>query len=203
MSSPPEDRLSEAKSAFTVRGGDAPDIDAGIAAIRNVVKTLPARPGVYRMQDIRGEVLYVHGSAASRMLKTAKGMAVCLTVTLVDGLVLARSAFHHSMNYRSVVVLGTDQSLGPAVHRELELLVDGGIPPLDAIGIATRNGALFLGKERDLGTIEEGKLADLVILDANPAEDIDNVKKIHAVIKAGAVIDRSALQIPANGATEP
>jgi nitroimidazol reductase NimA-like FMN-containing flavoprotein (pyridoxamine 5'-phosphate oxidase superfamily) len=54
-----------------------------------------------------GDTLYVHGSAASRMLK-AMGAAidVCVTVTLVDGLVLARSAFHHSMNYRSVVVLG-------------------------------------------------------------------------------------------------
>jgi imidazolonepropionase-like amidohydrolase len=102
-----------------------------------------------------------------------------------------------------VVVLGTDQSLGAAVHRELELLVGGGIPPLDAIGIATRNGAVFLGRERDLGTIEEGKLADLVLLDADPAEDIDNAKMIHAVIKAGVVVDRSALEIPVNGVTEP
>lgn len=52
--------------------------------------------------------LYIHGSQASRMLKTlAKGVDVCVTVTLVDGLVLARSAFHHSINYRSVVVFGT------------------------------------------------------------------------------------------------
>jgi nitroimidazol reductase NimA-like FMN-containing flavoprotein (pyridoxamine 5'-phosphate oxidase superfamily) len=51
--------------------------------------------------------LYVHGSAASRMLKTlAQGVDACVTVTLLDGLVLARSAFHHSMNYRSVVVFG-------------------------------------------------------------------------------------------------
>jgi imidazolonepropionase-like amidohydrolase len=102
-----------------------------------------------------------------------------------------------------VVVLGTDQSLGAAVHRELELLVEGGIAPLDAIGIATRNGAVFLGRERDLGTVEAGKLADLVLLDADPVEDIDNVKKIHAVIKAGMLIDRSALEIPGTGATEP
>jgi uncharacterized protein len=55
-----------------------------------------------------GENLYIHGSAASRMLRNLqKGISVCLTVTLLDGLVLARSAFHHSMNYRSVVVLGT------------------------------------------------------------------------------------------------
>lgn len=54
-----------------------------------------------------GDNLYVHGSAASRMLRQMKGgLPVCLTVTLLDGLVLARSVFNHSMNYRSVVVLG-------------------------------------------------------------------------------------------------
>jgi uncharacterized protein len=55
-----------------------------------------------------GETIYLHGSPASRMLRTLEqGIAACVTVTHVDGLVLARSAFHHSMNYRSVVVLGT------------------------------------------------------------------------------------------------
>lgn len=54
-----------------------------------------------------GDDVYIHGSSASRMLKDlAKGVDVCVTVTLIDGLVLARSAFHHSMNYRSVVILG-------------------------------------------------------------------------------------------------
>ena len=54
-----------------------------------------------------GDQLYIHGSAASRMLRElGQGATICVTVTLVDGLVLARSAFHHSMNYRSVVVLG-------------------------------------------------------------------------------------------------
>jgi uncharacterized protein len=55
-----------------------------------------------------GDTLYIHGSAASRMLRNLdKGIPVCITVTLLDGLVLARSIFNHSMNYRSVVVLGT------------------------------------------------------------------------------------------------
>ena len=63
-----------------------------------VIPTLYARAG---------ELLYMHGSGASRMLKTlAEGIDMCVTVTLVDGYVLARSAFHHSMNYRSVTVLG-------------------------------------------------------------------------------------------------
>jgi uncharacterized protein len=54
-----------------------------------------------------GDELYIHGSSASRMLRNlSQGVDVCVTVTLVDGLVLARSAFHHSINYRSVVILG-------------------------------------------------------------------------------------------------
>ncbi|WP_066477399.1 MULTISPECIES: excinuclease ABC subunit UvrC [unclassified Sphingomonas] len=53
------DRFNETAATYAVRGSDAPDLDAGVAAIRNVVKTLPVRPGVYRMQDARGDVLYV------------------------------------------------------------------------------------------------------------------------------------------------
>ena len=54
-----------------------------------------------------GDILYIHGSAASRMLRNLdQGLPVCVTVTLLDGLVLARSVFNHSMNYRSVVILG-------------------------------------------------------------------------------------------------
>jgi uncharacterized protein len=54
-----------------------------------------------------GDQLYIHGSSASRMLRSlSEGIDVCVTVTLIDGLVIARSAFHHSVNYRSVVILG-------------------------------------------------------------------------------------------------
>jgi nitroimidazol reductase NimA-like FMN-containing flavoprotein (pyridoxamine 5'-phosphate oxidase superfamily) len=57
-----------------------------------------------------GDDLYIHGSAASRMLRSLEeGIDVCVTVTLIDGLVLARSAFHHSINYRSVVIFGKAQ----------------------------------------------------------------------------------------------
>jgi nitroimidazol reductase NimA-like FMN-containing flavoprotein (pyridoxamine 5'-phosphate oxidase superfamily) len=60
-----------------------------------------------------GDRLYVHGSSASRMLRTLSGGTdMCLTVTLVDGVVLARSAFHHSVNYRSVVVFGSARLVG-------------------------------------------------------------------------------------------
>lgn len=73
-----------------------------------------------------GDMLYVHGSAASRMLRSLRdGVEACVTVTLVDGLVLARSAFHHSMNYRSVVVFGTARAVeGEEKLRALDALVD-------------------------------------------------------------------------------
>src|SRR5262245_58371843 len=78
-----------------------------------------------------GDQLYVHGSAASRMLRSLRqGLPLCVTVTLVDGLVLARSAFHHSMNYRSVLLLGTAREVvEPAERgRALEAIVEHVVP---------------------------------------------------------------------------
>lgn len=75
--------------------------------------------------------LYIHGSAASRMLRgIAKGIDVCVTVTLVDGLVLARSAFHHSINYRSVVILGKAELVETADEKNavLEAFTEHVIP---------------------------------------------------------------------------
>lgn len=75
-----------------------------------------------RMED----TLYFHGSAASRMLRSLKnGVEACVTVTLLDGLVLARSAFHHSMNYRSAVVFGIAREVtGDEKLRALDALVE-------------------------------------------------------------------------------
>ena len=65
-----------------------------------------------------GDVLYIHGSAASRMLRNLdQGVPVCITVTLLDGLVLARSVFNHSMNYRSVIILGTATLVGDPAEK--------------------------------------------------------------------------------------
>ncbi len=78
-----------------------------------------------------GRTLYVHGSPASRMLRSlAEGIPICLTVTLVDGIILARSVFHHSMNYRSVVVLGTARRVDtqPEKLHALEVITDHLVP---------------------------------------------------------------------------
>ncbi len=97
-----------------------------------------------------------------------------------------------------VMALGTDRSNGPSVHREMELLVAAGISTSDVIRIATLNGAKFLGMEDKLGSVTEGKLADLVLLRANPLTDINHAKQIDKVIKNGKVIDRSKLNLPVN-----
>ena len=78
-----------------------------------------------------GDDLMIHGSSASRMLRSiAEGIDVCVTVTLIDGLVLARSAFHHSMNYRSVVILGKAELVTDAneKNKALEAFTEHVIP---------------------------------------------------------------------------
>jgi imidazolonepropionase-like amidohydrolase len=92
-----------------------------------------------------------------------------------------------------VVAAGTDQSSGPALQRELELLVQAGIKPFDVLTIATHNGAVLLGKADALGSVEPGKLADLLLLNADPTADIENVKKIAFVMKGGQIVDESKL----------
>lgn len=93
------------------------------------------------------------------------------------------------------IMAGTD--LPPndlALHEELSLLVEAGLTPMEALQTATRNPAEFLGRLDTLGTVEQGKIADLVLLDANPLEDIRNTRKIHAVIFGGKVIPKSSSQ---------
>lgn len=94
-----------------------------------------------------------------------------------------------------IIALGTDQTIGPAVHREMELLVAAGIAPVEVIRIATHNAAVFLGKEEEFGRVAPGLRADLVLLNADPAADINNAKNIAAVIKNGVIVDRKSLNL--------
>ena len=88
------------------------------------------------------------------------------------------------------IVAGTDQSVpGFSLHREIELYVKAGFKPLDALRAATIVPARVMGKESDSGTIEVGKRGDIVILDANPLENIANTRKIYRVITNGRVFD--------------
>lgn len=98
------------------------------------------------------------------------------------------------------IVAGTDAGNpavfhGPSLHRELELLVEAGLTPLAAISAATLNAAAYLGASDRLGSIEPGKLADLLVVDTDPGTDIGATRKIWMVIKGGHEIDRQNLFI--------
>jgi len=77
---------------------------------------------------------------------------------------------------------------GPALHREFELMVQAGMRPMDIIVSATRNAAAVMGRQHEIGTLERGKFADLVILDADPLTNILNTRKIFKVMKAGEFV---------------
>ena len=78
--------------------------------------------------------------------------------------------------------------VGVGLHDELELLVESGFTPIEALQTATRNPARYFGRLKDMGTIKPGKLADLVLLSANPLDDIRNTRKIAVVILRGRVL---------------
>jgi len=113
--------------------------------------------------------LYIHGSAASRMLRSLEqGLDVCMTVTLIDGLVLARSAFHHSINYRSVLVFGT-------AH-----LVDDPAEKLRALQVFTDH--VVPGRWQDVRWPDEGELKATLVLKLSMVE-------VSAKIRTGPPID--------------
>src|ERR1700757_4239024 len=116
-----------------------------------------------------GDPLYLHGSAASRMLRTlSEGVPVCVTVTLTDGLVLARSAFHHSVNYRSVVVLGTAR------------LVEDPAEKMEALRLFTEH--IMKGRWNDIRRPTEQELKGTTVL-ALPLEEVS------AKVRTGGPID--------------
>jgi imidazolonepropionase-like amidohydrolase len=97
------------------------------------------------------------------------------------------------------ILAGTDTSNpfcfpGFSLHDELALLVEAGLTPLEALQSATRDPAKYLDRLKDVGTVETGKIADLVLLDANPLDDIKNTQKIAAVVVGGKLLDKAALQ---------
>ena len=116
-----------------------------------------------------GDVLYMHGSAASRMLRSLRdgGVDACVTITLLDGLVLARSAFHHSMNYRSAMIFGKAREVtGEEKLRALETLVEH----------------VVRGRSRDVRPPNESELKQTLVL-ALPIEEAS------AKVRTGGPVD--------------
>jgi uncharacterized protein len=133
-----EDAPRSARTTVRRRAGraryDSETIDAILeeGLVAHVAFTSGGQPYAIPMLYARGsEEVYLHGSPLSRLVgRLADGIALCLTVTLIDGLVLARSAFHHSVNYRSVVALGTGYPVAdPDEKREaLKTIVERVVP---------------------------------------------------------------------------
>jgi imidazolonepropionase-like amidohydrolase len=98
----------------------------------------------------------------------------------------------------ALLAMGTDRTFGAMPHQELKLLVEAGIPPLAALRMGTLNAAMYIGVADELGSIEVGKHADMVLLNQDPTLDIGNTTSIEAVFKSGRQIDRSQLQVAAN-----
>ncbi len=98
----------------------------------------------------------------------------------------------------ALLALGSDRTYGPMTQQELELYAQAGIPLLDIVTIATRNAAMYIGHGDDLGTVSRGKLADLILLREDPLEDVTNFASVDTVIKAGRIVDLSALDLPVN-----
>lgn len=92
------------------------------------------------------------------------------------------------------IVVGTDEGVpGFSVYREMELYVQAGFSPMEALRAATAVPAKAMGREKDLGTVEPGKMADLLVLDANPLEKISNIRTVRFVMKSGALFESALL----------
>jgi imidazolonepropionase-like amidohydrolase len=88
------------------------------------------------------------------------------------------------------IAMGTDAGNpltlhGPAVYAEMETMQKDGLKPMDVIVSATRNGARAMGREKEIGTIAPGKLADLAIVGADPTRDVANLRKLRWVVRGG------------------
>ncbi|TVX93252.1 amidohydrolase family protein [Paenibacillus agilis] len=123
-------------------------------------------------------------------------------VMTVNKMMKINSDLIRKMNQAGVPIMaGSDTTYmmpnlyyGFSLHEELQLLVEAGLSPLQALQSATINPARFLENEDKQGTVEEGKLADLVLLDANPLDDIRNTTRIHAVVMNGHLIDQTEIK---------
>ena len=169
---------------------------------KNDTWQVPTLVVLYQEREIVDSALQGNDSLLVYIPKMLRDYWRSMPVDIADKMV-ALGAFHAALirplNRAGVSLLAGSDSPNPFVyagfslHDELGLLVRAGLTPAEALRTATINPAKFLGVTDSLGTVATGKVADLVLLDANPLTDIANTKRIRAVIQGGRLLNRRAL----------
>ena len=178
-----------AHAAYLVWEGSPPSVDFTKRAVGDFEHVRPDGPEIDKV--------------LSAMVARGTGLNPTLWIfnQSQDAAAGARKVWMNAVTRRAAdagvrIVAGTDGLLdahdsSPILHRELEALVTGaGLTPMQALLAATRDAARTIGVEADRGTIEPGRAADLVLLDANPLDDITNTRKVHFVVKDGRLVSR-------------
>ncbi|MGH8197834.1 MAG: amidohydrolase family protein [Steroidobacteraceae bacterium] len=148
------------ESSYTQRPGD---MDPSLAAIADHMPFATQRAWRNNSTDVSGDKLEIYRASWQRMIE-----------------------FLGRLHAAGVpLVAGTDSIAGFTLHRELELYVQAGVPPGEAIRIATENGARYSGVLGETGTVERGKRADLILVDGDPTANISDIRRVSYVLKEG------------------
>jgi imidazolonepropionase-like amidohydrolase len=178
--------------------------DCTLTAYGYLGKRTPETHEEYEYWIDEREFFTPHMQELARNRKPMKGMEIYQRVYRAKQTTIA--AFH---NAGGKITLGTDHVSngnhlpGFGVHRELDALVRNGISASDALKIATINGARALKIDKDHGSIEIGKVADLVVIEGNPLEKIRNTRNVQTVVRAGIVYDAAELLESVRGKLGP
>ncbi len=176
-----QDAIAFFRSHHTVIGPTVALFELMGHALNTPVATF--EPGVKGIAPEMREAIEDTGLSADRAAKVEAAVRVDLS---------AIAALRHA---GVPIIAGTDQAVpGYSLYRELELYVEGGMTPLEAIQTATLVPARVMGRERDSGTAETGKRADLAILDADPLANIHNIRTVRFVVVGGRLFDCAPLR---------
>lgn len=174
-------------------------VTSTLPALEDLLADPPPQPGVEMLSP---PILAYHQAYRARM-RASEGGELRLTPEAIRKTVQLERAF---MRAGGLLVSGTDPAVpsggviaGYASARQLQLMVQYGFTPLEAIRVSTLNGAIYLGRDRDIGTVTVGKQADLLVVDGDPSARIADVAKVAIVFKQGVGYDPEKLRAAVRG----